>query len=135
MEETRDVVKGIILEAPVADLREVINLRSGEALPLSGIFGDSLLGFARLVTTLRVGIDFDKIDYVDRAGELDVPILLFHGVDDPKVPFAIGESLAEAVPDLVEFHPVPDGAHIRAWNEDPLAFAQTIIHFLERLGD
>lgn len=29
-------VRGLILEAPVADLREIVRLRSGEALPVGG---------------------------------------------------------------------------------------------------
>ncbi|MGB8360420.1 MAG: alpha/beta hydrolase, partial [Acidimicrobiia bacterium] len=134
LEETRDVVDGLILEAPAADMREIVQLRSGEALPIKGPIGDSLLTVGRLVTSLRTGLDFDRVDYVDRADELDVPILLFQGRDDTTVPFEIGEALAEARPDLVEFQPVDDAFHVRAWNEDSSGYAQTITEFLGRVA-
>lgn len=134
LEEDRDVVRGLILEAPGADLREIVQLRSGEALPIKGFIGDSLLAAGRLVTTLRTGLDFDQVDYVERADGLSVPILLLHGADDTTVPIEIGQSLAAARPDLVEFHPIDDAAHVRAWNEDPDWYAQTVAEFLGRIG-
>lgn len=133
LEETRDVIDGLILEAPAADMREIVQLRSGEALPIKGPIGDSLLAVGRLVTSLRTGLNFDTVDYVDRADELNVPILLFQGRDDTTVPIEIGEALAEARPDLVDFQPVDDAFHVRAWNEDPSAYAQTIAQFLSRV--
>ena len=134
MNETRDVVRGLVLDAPLADLREVIRLRSGEALPVGGVLGDSVLAAGRLVTWLRTGLDFDTVDYVERADEIDVPILLFHGTDDMSVPFSVGESLAQARPDLVDFHPVEDAAHVRAWNEDPEAYDIILTDFLAAIG-
>lgn len=129
-----DVVRGLILEAPAADVREVVRLRSGEALPIGGPVGDSILAVGRMVTSLRTGVDFDAIDYVDRANELDVPVLLFHGADDDTIPVAIGENLAAARPDLVEFHLIEDATHVRAWNEDPDEYARVVAAFLERIG-
>jgi hypothetical protein len=128
------VVRGLILEAPAADVREVVRLRSGEALPIGGPVGDSILAVGRMVTSLRTGVDFDAIDYVDRANELDVPVLLFHGADDDTIPVAIGENLAAARPDLVEFHLIEDATHVRAWNEDPDEYARVVAAFLERIG-
>lgn len=92
MADERDVVRGIVLDAPMADLREIVRLRSSEALPVAGPVADALLGAGRLVTWLRVGLDFDTIDYVDRADELDEPVPVFHGEDDRSVPFAIAEA-------------------------------------------
>ena len=134
LEERRDVVRGLVLEAPVADLREIVRLRSGEALPIGGPIGDSFLAVGRWFVSLRTGLDFDAVDYVDRAPELDVPVLLLHGTEDPKVPMEISENLASARPDLVEFHAIEDAAHARAWNEDPNWYARTITAFLERVG-
>ena len=134
LQDSRDEIRGLILESPAADLRETVAIRSGEALPIGGPIGDSLLAVGRLFTSLRTGLDFDTVDYVDRADELDMPILLFHGVDDTTVPYAIGESLAAARPDLVEFHTLADGGHVRAWNEDPEGYAEIVIDFLEAIG-
>lgn len=134
LEEDRDVVRGLILEAPAADLREIVQLKSGDALPVGGIIGDSFLAAGRILTTLRTGVDFDDVDYIDRAEGLHVPILLFHGTEDGTIPHAIGEDLASARPDLVEFHSVPDAEHIRAWNEDPDGYTVIVARFLDRIG-
>lgn len=134
LEEDRDVIRGLILEAPAADIREIASLRSGEALPVGGFVGDSIMAFGRLFVSIRTGLDFDAIDYVDRAEELDIPVLLFHGADDPTVPVEIGQALADARPDLVELHVIDDAAHVRAWNEGPDAYASTVGGFLERIG-
>jgi fermentation-respiration switch protein FrsA (DUF1100 family) len=131
---SQDTIRALILESPVADMREVIQLRSGEALPIGGFIGDSMLSVGRGVAWLRTGLDFDTVDYVDRADELAVPVLLLHGRADTTIPFAVGESLAEARPDQVEFHPVDGAAHVRAWNEDPEQYAATVGAFLERVG-
>jgi uncharacterized protein len=134
VEGDASVVRGAILEAPNADIRDTIRLRAGEALPIGGPIGASLLAAGRAVVSLRTGLDFGAVDYVARADELSTPILLHHGVDDTKLPIATSEALAAARPDLVEFHPVPDAAHVRAWNEDPAAYEATLVAFLARIG-
>lgn len=132
--EERPVIRGLILEAPAADIREIATLRSGEALPIGGPLGDALMATGRLFVSLRTGLDFDSVDYIERADELDMPILLFHGTDDSTVPVEIGQALSDARPNLVELHVVDDAAHVRAWNEDPETYRETLAAFLERIG-
>ncbi|HEX6302345.1 MAG TPA: alpha/beta hydrolase [Acidimicrobiia bacterium] len=134
MESPPGVVKGLILEAPAADLREIVRLRSGEALPVGGPVGDSILAVGRFFAWLRTGLDFDRVDYTDRAQELDMAVLWFHGTEDTGVPFAVAEQFREARPDLVELHPIPDAVHVRAWNEDPEGFEVTVTDFLNRVS-
>ena len=95
--------------------------------------GDSLVAAGKLITELRSGIDFAEIDYVARANELTVPIVMMHGTEDSTVPYSVGRALADARPDLIEFHPVSDAAHVRAWNEDRQQYCDVIESFLERL--
>jgi uncharacterized protein len=128
-------VRALVLESPNVDLREIVRLRSGEALPVGGAVGDAILAVGRAVTSLRSGLDFDAVDYVDRADELDVPVLVFHGALDPKIPTEVPTAFAEARPDLVEFHLLETGAHVRAWNEGPEAYAATVRDFLGRVTD
>jgi uncharacterized protein len=133
LEGDPELVSGLILESPTADLREIVALRSGEALPVGGAVGDAILAIGRWVTTLRTGLDFGRVDYVERADELTMPVLLFHGTADPTVPVEVGRSLAGARPDLVEYHEVPGGEHVRAWNMDPDGYTATVSAFLERI--
>jgi fermentation-respiration switch protein FrsA (DUF1100 family) len=118
----------------MTDFREVVSLRSGEALPVGGVVGDGILAIGRMFVWMRTGLDFDDVDYVDRADELDVPILLFHGTDDDKVPYVVGEALATARPDLVSFETVADSAHVRAWNEDPEAYRAAVLEFIDSVS-
>jgi pimeloyl-ACP methyl ester carboxylesterase len=134
LEAPPGLIRGLILEAAPADLREIVSLRSGEALPIGGPIGDSILAAGRLFTWLRTGLDFDQVDYVDRAGELDMPVLWFHGTEDTTVPFTVGEQFRDARPDLVEFHSLPDAVHVRAWNEDPQAYQEIVTDFLDEVA-
>lgn len=133
MEVPPGLVRGLVVEAAPADFRELIRLRSGEALPVGGALGDSILAVARLFVTLRTGLDFDRVDYTDRADELDSPVLWLHGSEDTGVLPVIGEDFAAARPDLVELHLVPDAVHVRAWNEDPDEYRSVLTDFLQRV--
>jgi uncharacterized protein len=62
-----------------------------------------------------------------------MPVLLFHGTADPTVPVEVGRALAGARPDLVEYHEVPGGEHVRAWNMDPDGDTATVSACLERI--
>ena len=127
-------VRGAILESPMADFRQLIDIRSGEALPIGGWIGDSMLAVGRMFVWMRTGLDFDEVDYVDRSDELNTPILMMHGTDDTKVPFAVSQALADARSDLIDFQPIADAAHVRAWNEDPVAYRTMVVGFMEQLG-
>ncbi len=127
-------VRGAILESPMADFRQLIDIRSGEALPIGGWIGDSMLAVGRMFVWMRTGLDFDEVDYVDRSDELNTPILMMHGTDDTKVPFAVSQALADARSDLIDFQPIADAAHVRAWNEDPVAYRNMVVGFMEQLG-
>jgi pimeloyl-ACP methyl ester carboxylesterase len=131
--EQPERVAGMVLESPLADLRMVVGIRAGEGIPIGGPIGDSLVAVARLFTSMRTGVDFGTVSYVDRAADLTAPVLLFHGTDDDSVPFAVGEALADARPDLIEFHPLQGAYHVRAWNEDPDAYREIVTRFLNRL--
>lgn len=126
-------VRGAILESPMADFRKVIDLRSGEALPVGGPIGDSLLAVGRMFVWLRTGLDFDDVDYVARADDLTTQMLVLHGTDDTKVPFEVGKALADVRPDLIDFELIPDAGHVRAWNEDPGMYQDMVLGFLEQV--
>jgi uncharacterized protein len=132
VEAEPDDLRGLILESPNVDLREVVRLRASEALPVGEPAATSLIAAGRAVASLRTGIDFDAVDYVARTEELEVPVLVFHGAMDPKIPVEVVAGFAAQRPDLIEFHRLDDGAHVRAWNEDPQAYATTVADFLGR---
>ncbi len=63
-----------------------------------------------------------------------MPILLFHGDEDPTVPVATSDALAEARPDIVTYERAAGVGHVRSWNGDPAAYEASVRGFLERVA-
>jgi alpha-beta hydrolase superfamily lysophospholipase len=89
-----------------------------------------LVFLGKTLAAWRFDIDWQAQDYLRRAGELAVPILLFHGDDDTRAPLWVSEALAAARPGLVTYVMVPGATHVRSWNMDPEAYARHVRGFL-----
>ena len=120
-----DRVSGVILDAPMIDFGETVALGASE----KGIPG-SLVGLAKWLGGIRLGMDWDAMNYQTRNDELEAPILLFHGDADTRVPVSSSDALAEARPDIVTYVRVADSEHVRAWNSDPEAYEGAVRGFL-----
>jgi fermentation-respiration switch protein FrsA (DUF1100 family) len=117
-------VEGVILDAPVLDWGPVLRRAAVErGLPTF------LTSVAMLVSQVR-GIPWAEMDQIERAGEFDVPILLFHGTDDSTVPVATSDVFARARPDLVTYVRVEGAEHVQSWNVDPEAYADAVADFI-----
>ena len=88
----------------------------------------------RLVTR-RSGQNFDTVDQLAAAPRFGVPILLFHSPSDKTIPYWQAKALAEARPDLVEFHTVEGARHIRCWNIDPERYEAALEAFIRRVTE
>lgn len=76
------------------------------------------------------------MNYLNRASELQVPILILHGEKDSLVPAPTSQSLAWARPDIVRYVGFPEAAHARSWNLDPEKYEAAVRQFLrEILGE
>ncbi len=118
-------VRGVILDAPMMDFNETIDLgvkQRGYPVIVAGV--------AKAVSGLRFGVDWGKLDYLRGVDRLKTPILLFHGDADPTVPIATSDALAAARPDLVQYVRVPGALHVGAWNRDPSAYEAAVRDFL-----
>src|SRR4030067_805053 len=51
------------------------------------------------IASLRFDIPWGKLDYLHDAEDLRLPVLLFHGDDEQKVPGKTSDALAQARPD------------------------------------
>ena len=118
-------VRGAILDAPMLDLGAAIDLGVRErGLP------SFLAGIGKFLVRVRFGIDWKALNYLNRAEELDVPILLFHGDADAVVPVETSDSLAQARPDIVTYRRVRDATHVRSWNMNPEKYEAAVREFL-----
>ncbi len=131
--DLRTSVPAVVLDAPMLDFGEVVSFgASQEELPVVGVpVPGSLTSTAKWLAGLRFGVDWNALDYVQRAGELNVPILVFHGTADDRIPVALAERFARERPDLVELVKVEDAPHMGDWNLDPAAFENRVLRFLE----
>ncbi len=118
-------VGGIIVDAPMLDLGAAIDFGVRErGLP------SFLSGIGKFLVRVRFGIDWKALNYLSRTEELDVPILLFHGDADTVVPVETSDALAQARPDIVTYHRVPDATHVRSWNMNPEKYEGAVREFL-----
>jgi alpha-beta hydrolase superfamily lysophospholipase len=121
-------VVGVILDAPLLDLGATVKARARD----DGMPG-FLVEIGKVVADLRFDVDWGELNYLRRADELAVPILLFHGVEDDSVPVETSDALAEARPDVVSYVRVAEAGHVRAWNTDRETYEASVRDFLERV--
>ncbi len=118
-------VAGVILDAPMLDFSATIDLEA-KRRGLPGF----LTTVAKRIAGFRFDIDWGELNYLKRADELAVPILLFHGDADETVPVKTSDALAESRPDLVTYVRVEGAGHVRSWNVDPEAYEAAVRDFL-----
>jgi uncharacterized protein len=131
------VLKGIILESPVVDWAETIDYQTDaqHAPRVVSAAARHLISspWARTLTGQDESIDLSRLDFVARADELTLPILLMHSADDGYVPPYAARALALARPDIVTFDEFTMARHAKLWNYDADRFNEDIGSWLNRL--
>ena len=123
-------VRGAILDSPMMNFNTTVDLGGRErGLPRP------LVVLSKTVASIRFGVDWDKLDYVSRADELVLPILLFHGDEDRLVPIESSEAFAEARPDNVKYITFDGSAHVGGWNRDRPRYETAVSNFLNELAE
>ena len=118
-------VKGIILDAPMLDLNATVE-HGAKQLGLPSLF----TSLSKFIAQLRFGIDWKKLNYLNQANKLTVPVLLFHGDDDTTIPHETSQKLAKTRPDIVKYYCVHGATHIRSWNMNPTKYEESVRDFL-----
>lgn len=131
------VVRGVVLESPVVDWVTALHFQ-GVAYRLPRVIRVGILGLlsrrsARILTGLGAPIDLARLDWVARAAELDLPVLLLHSDDDGYIPSTASRALAEARPDIVTFESFSVARHTRLWNYDADRWNAAISRWLAAL--
>lgn len=138
----RDRLRGVVLDSPVVDWLPTLEQRGVEmGLPklLTRVPLALLAGRAHGVSGSAEPIDFASLDWVCRAEESSVPILLLHSADDD---YALATATATATasrllaakrPDIVTYHEWTHARHARLWNYDSARFEREISAWLDSL--
>jgi len=116
-------VEALVLDSPMLDFSATVDHGA------SGVPG-FLNSFGKTVAGLRFGIHWGRLNYLEWAGDLHVPVLLFHGDADDTVPVETSDKLAFARPDIVTYVRVTGAGHVRSWNTDPPAYEAKVREFL-----
>jgi dipeptidyl aminopeptidase/acylaminoacyl peptidase len=95
----RSEIAAAVLESPFASWRE---------MAASAVGGDPPHLIARMLAAVLIR---DHSRPIDAIARIDRPILMIHGDADTIVPISHGRRLANAAPDVVEFHELPNGDH------------------------
>ena len=129
---------GIVLDSPVIDWADVVAYQALLLrLPRAVVRGALVVmgrPWGRMVTGLHLPIDFPRLDFVSRANDLSLPILILHSDDDGYVPSAPSRALAQRRPDIVTLVPFEVARHTKLWNYDPAAWNAAILGWLGTLG-
>jgi dipeptidyl aminopeptidase/acylaminoacyl peptidase len=127
-------VRAVVLDAPVVDWRSVLDHHAAVnhlPSPLARM-GHWMLGHElfRQVVGVAEPVDLRRLDWVSRAAELAVPVLMIHSDADEFVPNGPSLQLARARPDVVTLVPWHDGRHTKEWNTDPERWEREVTTFL-----
>jgi alpha-beta hydrolase superfamily lysophospholipase len=134
----RDRIVGIVLDSPVIDWADVARFHGGllglPAVVSSGAL--EVLGrrWGGIFTGQTEPIDFARLDFVTRAAELELPVLLMHSDDDGFVPATGSRALAGRRPDIVTFLPFAVARHTKLWNYDREGWNQAITNWLGEIA-
>jgi len=119
-------VDALVLDSPMLDFSATVDYGA------RGIPG-FLNKIGKTVAGLRFGIHWSRLNYLEAAADLRVPVLLFHGDADEKVPVETSDKLARARPDIVTYVRATGVGHVRSWNSDPPAYEAKVREFLARV--
>ena len=130
----RERIVGIVLDSPVIDWADVARFHGG-LLGLPSVVASGALEvlgrrWGGIFTGQTEPIDFRRLDFVTRAAELELPVLLMHSDDDGFVPATGSRALAGRRPDIVTFLPFAVARHTKLWNYDREGWNQAITNWL-----
>jgi len=122
-------VAGLVLDAPALDWPAIFEYGSEEmglpaiaAWPLERAIG------------ARIEADWDAVDAAKHPEAFQLPILIFHGIDDDLIPISISEEFAAELPDHVTLYRIPKADHTQSWNVSPRLYERRLRAFLDELG-
>ena len=131
-----DAVSGLVFDSPNIDFGETVDYNAAQRdMPLIPLkVPPTIAQIAKFMTSLRLGINWKSIDYVEKTDRsLRVPVLVHHGSDDQTVPLEQSIRFAEQSPELVDLIQVSGAGHVESYEVDPGGYVQAVLVFLDQL--
>jgi pimeloyl-ACP methyl ester carboxylesterase len=128
-----ELVSRVVLDAPVIDWGDVLAHHAhSHRLPRHvGSLARTMMNqrWGHRLVGVGESVDLAKTDWVSRAHELHHGILLIHSAADDFVPIGPSRALAQARPDLVQFHEWEVAHHCTEWNTEPERWERLVGEF------
>jgi hypothetical protein len=123
-----DRVAALVLDAPVLDAGVLVDrIARDDKVP------GFIVAWSRAMASFRFGVEWSALDHIQSAGEISIPVLLFHGGADEYAPVASSREYAHLIGDLATLMVVDGAGHGEAWNFDPTAYEAALADFLQRV--
>lgn len=134
--DAADAAVGIVLDAPNADVERTFHYVAGQrTVPGTSIpLPPGLAWTAFRLAELRFGVDLGGLDVSDTLAAVDVPVLVFHGDGDLRVPVEASRDLVAARADAglaVTYVETDADEHVGSYNHDPPAYRDALSTFLQ----
>lgn len=124
-------VARVVFDAPMLDLHAAAEYQvRRQTSPLIGRALAPLVALAERIASVRFGVDWSAVAYLDETAWLTVPALVTHGDDDTRVPASISATLKERQPSLVDLAVFPGAGHLESWNTDRARYTSLLESFL-----
>jgi pimeloyl-ACP methyl ester carboxylesterase len=134
---TAERVRGLVLNAPVLDWRDVLahQARMNRVPSAVGKLGQAVLSQRSVwrLTGTEAPVNLNRLDWITRSAEVTHPVLLIHSKDDEYVPAGPSQRFAQARPDLVTYVSIDGARHCKEWNVDPAGWDAAVASFILRL--
>ncbi|MCX7522451.1 alpha/beta fold hydrolase [Microbacterium sp. STN6] len=132
----RDAVRAVVLDSPVVDWVDTLIFQAQlMRLPAPVTRGAMRLigsSWARPLTGQSAVVDLPVLNFVARADELSLPVLIMHSDDDGYVPATASHLLAALRPDIVTLMTFTTARHTRLWNYDAQRWSSGIRDWLSQ---
>jgi len=129
-----DRVRAVVLDGPVVDWHAVLDHQSAVNRVPARVtrMGHTMMRhpLGRRLVGLKHPLDLRRLDWVTRAAELRLPVLVVHSDADEFVPNAASLALGRARPDVVRVEPWEQGRHTKEWNTDPERWERVVGDFV-----
>jgi pimeloyl-ACP methyl ester carboxylesterase len=135
--QPQEIVIGMILDAPNVDFGRTVDYAASQReLPVVPVpVPATLSATAKFITSLRIGVNWKLIDYIDGAeNTIRQPVLIHHGTADLRVPMETSQDLQATNPDLIRLIQVEGAGHVESYDVDRQGYIDSILTFLAELG-
>ncbi len=132
-----DRISGLILDSPNLDFSSTVDYTLAQReLPLVPLqVPRTVSEVAKFFTSMRIGVNWKSLDYIDNAGRsFSHPVLIHHGTADARIPIATSRELAAIRPDLVRLVEVEGAGHVESYDVDRDGYVAAVLGFLGSIG-